>query len=160
MTKRQAAQSWQFRIRQIETFLFLLENCAKFADYPCCEGSIVAHRLRGRGVSKRSERSADQQGTTSSEYRIHEKHLPGGMWLAPHLVCKTSVTVKNLPAEQRLVATHKVQWLVRFLLSLSTCFFHFLIATIVIPRWGIFVNSIIVALPRTVNRNYKEMLYG
>ena len=91
---------------------------------------------------------------------IHDEHLPGGMGLAPHPVCKTSVTVKDLPAEQRLVITHKVPWWVRFLLSLSTCFFHFLIATIVIPRWGIFVNVIIVALPRTVNRNYKEMLYG
>ena len=35
---------------------------------------------------------------------INHERLPRGMGLAPHLVCKTSVTVKDLPAEKRLVA--------------------------------------------------------
>ncbi|HMK56298.1 MAG TPA: hypothetical protein VK448_06665, partial [Dissulfurispiraceae bacterium] len=43
----------------------------------------------------------------------------GGMGLVPHLVCKTRVKAKDLPAEKRPVATHKVPWWVRFLLSLS-----------------------------------------
>ncbi|HMK61100.1 MAG TPA: hypothetical protein VK452_08140, partial [Dissulfurispiraceae bacterium] len=50
---------------------------------------------------------------------IHYDQPSGGMGLVPHLVCKTRVKAKDLPAEKRPVATHKVPWWVRFLLSLS-----------------------------------------
>ena len=40
----------------------------------------------------------------SSDSVVSTDAISAGRGLAPHLVCKTSVTVKDLPAEKRLVA--------------------------------------------------------
>jgi hypothetical protein len=78
---------------------------------------------------------------------IYYERLLGGMGLAPHLVCKTSVTVKDW-LEKAACRTHEVPWWVRFLLSLSKCVQRFFSATTVIPQCWKCGNTVIVALPR------------
>src|SRR5271169_7040081 len=82
---------------------------------------------------------------------IYHENSQGGMGLAPHLVCKTSVTVKNLLAAKRHVVAHKVPWWDRFLLSLSTCVERFLKVTVICMKFGKCGNSVSVALPRYDN---------
>lgn len=83
----------------------------------------------------------------------------GGMGLAPHLVCKTSVTVKDLPAEKRLVALIRCRGGFDSYCPSPSGFNIFSEATAVqkINTGGTVVT---VALPRDLKRSNKEMQHG